>query len=238
MIVYLHAAGMEDAGITFGRHRGRTDVRHVNLPRIVGTDSAVLNAIVAELPAGHGSLELLILNCHGVNQPERGNVGLQLGTGRVADTGLLGAAQMTIFDGLAPYWAADNLGIEVHGCQIARGVEGRRVCHALADHAGAMVYAGLDAQVGAVLNPDDLVHTPRRWAESAFGYTGYFRAPDPWGYYEGPVLMFEPGTRHVHSGHVELAARGAWRAGTRELMMPEDIRRYELLHPAEEPDVE
>jgi hypothetical protein len=240
MIVYLHAQGMEDAGITFGRHRNRAaDVRHVRLPRIVGLDSAVLDGITGALPAGHGSLELLIINCHGVNQPERGrdHVGLQLSTGPATETGLFGADAMRVFDGLAPWWAAGNQGIEVHGCQIARGVEGRQVCHALANHAGAVVYAGLDVQIGEVLNPGDPIHAPRRWAERAFGYTGTFLAPDAWGYFEGPVLRFEPGSSHVRSGAVELAARGAWRAGTPVISHPADVDRYELEHPAEEPDV-
>ncbi|HET7795847.1 MAG TPA: hypothetical protein VFL64_20840 [Rhizobacter sp.] len=234
MIVYVSSAEMEDCGITFRRHAGVPDVAHVTLPRIPGSDD-LIRLITAPLP-GHGSLYLLIINCHGVNQPDIGNVGLKLGSGPLSETGLLTRSSLPIFSALAPFFSERNQGIEVHGCQIARGLEGRLYCQALANASQAKVYAGLDPQVGAVLlHPDEprtgstapaLVDDDSSgfWLTRALGGWG----PDSWGYFEGPVLCFEPGALSPHDASADLAARSAWRSGTPILPTPHDVDVYEL----------
>jgi len=233
VIVYVSSGAMEDRGLTFGRHArlAAGDVAHVILPRIVSTVD-LIERITAPLP-GPGSLYLLIINCHGVNQPDIGNIGLQLGTGTLAETGLLTRSGLGIFSGLAPYFSTPtNQGIEVHGCQIARGLEGRLYCQALANAAQAKVYAGLDPQVGAVPGvPDD---SSNYWISRAMGGWG----PDSWGYYEGPALCFTPGAINPHDAATELRARGAWRRGTRPIPTPHDVDLYEMDVPLEEPDLD
>lgn len=231
MILYLHNADMDDVNITFQRHVGR-EVKHRVFPADVGADG-FLDRITAALTGGRGSLELLVINCHGINVPGTA-VGLLFGAHRVFN-----ADDMRVFDGLAPWWARSNQGIEVHSCQMARGADGRRVCQSLADHAGAAVYAGLSLQSGSVPGADtiggSLPYGPAIVEEFVTGR--YAGAPDSWGYFEGPVLRFDPAGTMPHDAYADLMARGAWRSGTERLTTSGDIAAWEATHALAGPDV-
>ncbi|MEY2842477.1 MAG: hypothetical protein RI920_514 [Pseudomonadota bacterium] len=225
MIVYIHASDMEDRGMAFRRHRGLSDVHHITLTPFPDFNE-IIPAVIAALP-GQRSLYLLVVNCHGVNVPnhygpDHPAIGLALSQGPALPPSDLG-----IFAGLRGYFSDVNQGIELHACQIARGRHGRAYCMRLANEAGVTVYGGLDSQngTGPGFDTDD-GHLFARWCGEV----------DSWGYYEGPVLAFEPGGT-FHDASAALRARGAWRAGTPELAHHRDITAWQADNPLDEPDV-
>lgn len=228
MIVYLHSAEMEDAGITFRRHAGvpRAEVSHVVLPRELGSVGQVVEQI-QRAAVNLGSIHLLIVNCHGINQPDIGNVGLKLDSRPMASTLLLRAGALEPFARLNGWFSADTQGIELHGCAIARGVPGRGFCQTLANHTRAAVYAGIDLQTGA---PPPGADRSRYLLVETFGLAG---APDDWGYFEGPALRFDPDSVNPVDAAPDLRARGAWRRGTPGVATPHDVDLYELEHPVD-----
>lgn len=232
MIVYVSSQEMEDRGITFRRHASvpAGEVVHVVLPHRVDTTSQLLDLIRAALP-GQRSMFLLIFNCHGINQPHIGNIGLKLSSGSSSEGGLLDRASLSNFTELAPWFSETNQGIEIHACQMARGLEGRLFCHTMANTTGVNVYAGLNVQRGTapgVVDDDDPSYLIDRVLLGG--------GPDSWGYFEGPAMCFQPGHSSPHDASTELAARGAWRRGTPVLPTPYDVDLYEMAVPLEDPD--
>jgi hypothetical protein len=232
VIVYLSSCEMEDAGVTFHRHATvhPNEIRHVVLPRELPQElSSVVDVVdrICEAASNRRSIYLLVVNCHGVNQPHFGNVGLKIDSRPMTSTWLLRADNLTPFSALDGWFSDRNQGIELHACAIARGVGGRRFCQTLSNHSHATVYAGLDLQTGTTAAGAD---RSRYLIRETFGMAG---APDDWGYFEGPALRFDPHSVNPADAASDLRARGAWRRGTQSVLRPHDVDLYELDHPVD-----
>jgi hypothetical protein len=225
VIVYVHSSNMDDAGVTFGRHAGTPlgEIAHVLVPSTVDHSVTQVVNMIKGAAVSKGSIHLLIINCHGYlfGSPPA-FMGLQM------DVGLWTEENLGAFRELSTWFSPGNQGIEIHSCAAARGVEGRLFCHALANHTGVNVYAGIVLQVGAPppgSDPDGFL------IAELLGREG---TPDPWGYYEGPALQFSPYAITPRDASAELMARGAWRTGTAAVPSPHEVDLYELNHPVHE----
>lgn len=121
MIVYLSAAGVDDAGRTFGRHL-REDIHQIIVPE--NTSPSRISHIVTqsfrerEGGAPAGSINLLVINSHG----SPGRIHLGGVTNSETDIDIHNESDLTsVFRPLLKPRDQGGEGVEIHACQIASG---------------------------------------------------------------------------------------------------------------------
>ena len=119
MILYIHAEDVSDAGRTFGRHR-RQEVRHTSVPEntpVGNIAETVLGQFSEEERAAlGGSIDLLIINCHG--SPGRLHLSGVSNAANDVDIHNAGAFAGPFRPLLKPLNLGGE-GVEIHGCGIA-----------------------------------------------------------------------------------------------------------------------
>lgn len=133
MIVYVHAYDIgHDRGMTWDRHAGATDVRHVLL-EAGDSMSIIVERIIAAVRT-EASIYTMLINAHGLVEP-RGRGTVSRGMVSLSDAANLSDLTAPAWRPLRPYFTRRTgvRGVEIHACRLLECERGGRMCQVLAD---------------------------------------------------------------------------------------------------------